>query len=139
MKIEPSGRPARGAIVGRPIDLGAELVSSLHIPSARRSATYMSSPPRPPGRSLVTCSCRPSAVGSEWCALAVLLTFGLRFSASVHVPFTRCDVQMSLTRKPPGRVEVQCRRPRRPDSDPCRADPSAYPASFTFPTSPPRR
>ena len=52
-----------------------------------------------------------------------LLTFGPRFSGSVHVPFTRCDVQMSLSRKPlvgSRSRRPRCRRPRRPDSDPCR-------------------
>lgn len=62
----------------------------------------MSSPPSPPARLLVTYSARLSGVGIEWCSPPGPLMFGLRFSAAVHLPSTRREVQMLSPPCPPG-------------------------------------
>src|SRR5512147_2797941 len=67
----------------------------------------MSSLPKPSGRVAVMYSDRPSGAGVGACSLSGPLTFGPRFSGSVHLPSTRREVQMSSAPNPPGRVEVQ--------------------------------
>jgi hypothetical protein len=74
-----------------------------------RHEAQISAEPNPPGRSLLKNSQWPSRENAGTCSFDAELSVGPRFTGAPQSSSTesRCETQMSLPPKPPGRLELR--------------------------------